>query len=210
MRRDPLAATDVLPISISSHQAEVVTRLRGGATPKACRLWLLRSQSHSQEQAKRVVRKAMSVLRGCDGPTSRARMRLIDSIGGDLRTGSSTASCCAALVRDKGFSRRHAQRIVRKAAVCSGIHSAASQRSHVVADTIECLLAGKAQHECSDLLARERGFTPKQVKTILQKAVLGANQQQLHEEFCRSQEHDEANEVCEKNEAKAMHFLDLV
>ena len=137
-------------------------------------------------------------------------MRLIDGIGGDLRIGSSTASCCADLVRDRGFSRRQAQRIVRKAAVRSGIQSAASQRSQVVADTIECLLAGKAQHECSDLLARERGFTPKQVKKILQKAVLGANQEQLHEEYCRAQEHDEANELCEKNEAKAAHFLDLV
>ena len=209
VRRDPLAAADVVPISTSSHQAEVVTRLRGGATPKACRLWLQRNQSHSQEQAKRVVRQAMSVLRGCDGPTSRARMRLIDSIGGDLRTGSSTASCCAALVRDKGFSRRQAQRIVRNVAGRSGIHSAASQRSQIVADTIECLVAGKAQPECSDFLARERGFTPKQVKTIMQKAVLGASQQQLHEAYCRAQEHDEANDVREKNEAMTAHFLDL-
>lgn len=206
VRRDPLAAADVVPISTSSHQAEVVTRLRGGATPKACRLWLQRNQSHSQEQAKRVVRQAMSVLRGCDGPTSIARMRLIDSIGGDLRTGSSTASCCAALVRDKGFSRRQAQRIVRNAAGRSGIHSAASQRSQIVADTIECLVAGKAQPECSDLLARERSFTPKQVKTIMQKAVLGANQQQLHEAYCRAQEHDEANDVCEKKQSNGSAF----
>ena len=97
----------------------------------------------------------MSVLRGCDGPTNRTRMRLIDSIGVDLRSGSTTASCCAALVCDKGLSRSQAHRIVRKAAVSSGIHSAASQRSHAVADTIECLLAGKAQQECRDLLARE-------------------------------------------------------
>ena len=214
VRRDSLALADVLPTSTSSNQAEVVTRLRGGATPKACRLWLQRSQFHSQEQAKRVVRKAVSVLSRCDYPTSRARVRLLDSIGVDLRSGSTTASCCAALVRDKGFSRRHAQRIVRRAAVCSGVHSAASQRSHAVADTIESLLAGKTRRECSYLLARERGFTPKQLKTILDKAVLGAKQQQLHEEYCRAQQHDEANEVCDKNNGfapgKAIHFLDLV
>lgn len=213
VRRDPLAAADVVPISTSSHQAEVVTRLRGGATPKACRLWLQRNQSHSQEQAKRVVRRAMSVLCGCDGPTSRGRMRLIDSIGGDLRAGSSTASCCAALVRDKGFSRSQAQRIVRNAAVRSGIHSAASQRSQIVADTIECLLAGKAQPECSDFLARERGFTPKQVKTIMQKAVLGASQQEIHDEYVRAQWADEAKEYdnnVKALEAATVHFLNLV
>jgi hypothetical protein len=113
-------------------------------------------------------------------------MRLIDSIGVDLRSGSTTASCCAALVRDKGFSCSQAQRIVRKAAVSSGMHSVASQRSRAVADTIECLLAGKAQQECKDLLARERGFTPKQVKTILRKALVGANQQEIHEECSRA------------------------
>jgi len=215
VRRDPPAAADVpTDSSTSSHQAEVVTRLRGGATPKACRLWLQHSQSHSREQAKRLVRKAMSVLRGCDGPTNRTRMRLIDSIGVDLRSGSTTASCCAAMVRGKGLSRSQAHRIVRKAAESSGIHSAASQRSHAVADTIECLLAGKAQQECRDLLARERGFTPKQVKTILRKARVGADQQEIHEESVRAQWADEAKEYDDNvkalEAAKAMHFLDLV
>lgn len=141
----------------------------------------------------------MASLSGCDGPTSKARALLIDSIAVDLRSGSTTASCCASLVRDKGLSRSQAQRIVRKAAVSSGVNCAASKRSHAVADTVEHLLAGGSRKECRDLLTHDRGFTPKQVKAIVCRAVVCANQQELYDKYIREQERDEAKEYDDKN-----------
>lgn len=216
-----VALPEACPASTSSPRASehpkflhnrVVDLLRGGLTPKACRLLLQREKSHSQDQASRVVAKASTMLCGCDGRTSRARQ--LEIIAADLRAGSTSASCSASLVRDKGLSPSHAKRLVRNAAVRLGIASTPSKRSRAVADTIQQLLDGSSPNECRELLKQSHGFTPKQVKTILRRAVLGANQQQLYEEYRRAQEHDEANELCEKNQGfvpgKAVHFLNLV
>ena len=190
----------------------VVDFLRGGLTPKACRLWLQRDKSHSRYQASSVVRKALTMLSGCDFRTRRASQ--LENIAADLRAGSTSASCTASLVRDKGLSPSHAKRLVRNAAENLRIASAASNRSHTVADTIQQLLAGSSPRECRELLKQSHGFTPKQAKAILRNAVVGANQQELHEAYVRAQLHDEANEYWEKSNgvepAEAVHFLDLV
>ena len=190
----------------------VVDLLRGGLTPKACRLWLQREKSTSRDQASRVVVKASTMLNGCDGRTSKARQ--LESIAADLRAGSTRASCSASCVRDKGLSPSYAKRLARNAAEKLGIASAASNRSRAVADTIESLLTGSSPTECRDLLKHNHGFTPKQVKTILHKARVGADQQEIHEECVRAQWADESkeydNNVKALEAAKAMHFLDLV
>ena len=189
----------------------IVALLRGGTNPKACRLWLQRDGSQSQEQAKRVVRKAMSKSGlGCH----RSIALHLESTAADLRAGSTSASCCKSLMHDKGLSRSQAQRIVRKAAVLYGIESAASRRSHAVADTIELLLTGSSRAVCRELLTRDGVFTPKQVLLVLRKAVADVNKQELHEECCRAQarcqanENDGSNKECEQ--PTAVHFLDLV
>ena len=190
---------------------QVVALLRGGTTPKACRLRLQRDGSHSQDQAKRVVRKAMSKSGlGCH----RSIALHLESTAADLRAGSTSASCCASLMHEKGLSRRQAHRIVRKAAVMYGIESAASKRSHAVADTIELLLTGSSRAVCRELLTRDGVFTSKQVRLILHKAVADVNKQELHEEYCRAQARCEAKENDGKNkeheQQKAIHFFDLV
>lgn len=194
---------------------QVVASLRGGSTPRACRLWLQRDQSRSLDQAKRIVRKAKSVLSGCDGPTTRARQ--LASIASDLRGGSTSSTCCASLMRETGLSRRQARRITSKVAALSGIDSTASKRSHAVADTVQRLLAGSSQKECRELLSHDRRFTPNQVRVILRNAVAGANQQELYDEYCRARACDEANEYNEKTKEfeqatawkNAVHSLEL-
>ena len=54
------------------------------------------------------------MLSGCDSRASRARQ--LEIIAADLRAGSTSASCTASLVRDKGLSPSHAKRLVRNAA----------------------------------------------------------------------------------------------
>ena len=190
----------------------VVDLLRGGLTPKACRLWLKRDNSHSGDQASSVVRKASAILKGCDGHTSRARQ--LEILTADLRAGSTPASCSASLVREKELSRSQAKRLVRTAAANLGIHSVASNRSRAVADTIEHLLAGSSLNECRVLLKQDHGWTPKQLKTILHKARVGADQQEIHEESVRAQWADEAKEYDDNvkalEAATAAHLLDLV
>ena len=39
----------------------VVDRLRAGSTPKECRSWLRADESKSQDQAERIVRKALAL-----------------------------------------------------------------------------------------------------------------------------------------------------
>ena len=184
--------------------------LRGGATPKACRLLLQRDGSHSRDQAERAVRKAKSK----SGLSCRRSIALrLESTAADLRAGSTPASCCASL-HEKGLSRSQANRVVRKAVVLCGIESAASRRSHAVTDTIELLLTGSSKALCRDLLMRDGTFTPKQVRLILHQAVADVNKQVRHEEYCRAQALCEARESDSKNEnnrqQKAIHFLDLV
>ena len=190
---------------------QVVALLRGGTTPKACRLRLQRDGFHSRHQAKRVVRKAMSK----SGLVCHRSIAIqLESTAADLRAGSTSASCCASLMHEKGLSRRQAHRIVRKAAVMYGIESAASKRSHAVDDTIELLLTGSSRAVCRELLTRDGVFTPKQVRLILHKAVADVNKQELHEEYCRAQARCEASEndgkSKEHEQQKAIHFLDLV
>ena len=188
---------------------QIVALLRGGTTPKACRLRLQCDGSHSQDQAHRVVRKAMSKSgRGCH----KSIALHLESTAADLRAGSTSASCCASLMQ-KGLSRSQAQRIVRKAAVLAGIESVASRRSHAVADTIELLLTGSSRVVCRELLTRDGVFTPKQVLFILRKAVAYVNKQELHEEYCRAQARCEANKNDGKNndeQPTAINFIDLV
>ena len=189
----------------------VVDFLRGGLTPKACRRWLQRDKSHSQDQASSVVRKASTMLSGCDLRTRRARQ--LEDIAADLRAGSTRASCSASLVRDKGLSRIHAKRLVRNAAENLGIGAAASNRSRAVADTIDALRTGSSLDECRELLKHNHGFTPKQMKTILHKARVGSDQQEIHDEYVRAQWADEAKEYDDNVkalEAATVHFLDLV
>ena len=208
------------PTSTSSQQTveacesvhdQLVTLLRGGTTPKACRLWLQRDGFHFRDQAQRVVRKAMSK----SGLVCHRSIAVqLESTAADLRAGSTSASCCAFLMHEKGLSRRQAHRMIRKAAVTYGIESAASKRGHAVADTIELLLTGSSRGVCRELLTRDGVFTPKQVRLILHKAVADVNKQELHEEYCRAQARCEAKENDGKNkeheQQKAIHFLDLV
>ena len=190
---------------------QIVALLRGGTTPKACRLRLQRDGFHSRHQAKRVVRKAMSK----SGLVCHRSIAIqLESTAADLRAGSTSASCCASLMHEKGLSRSQARRIVRKAAVLYGIASAASKRSYAVADTIELLLTGSSRAVCRELLTRDGVFTPKQVRLILHKAVADVNKQELHEDYCRAQARCEAKENDEENneyeQPKAIRFLDLV
>ena len=190
---------------------QIVALLRGGTTPKACRLRLRRDGSHSRDHAERVVWKAMSKSGlGCH----RSIALQLESTAAVLRAGSTSASCCASLMQEKQLSRSQARRIVRKASVLYGIESAASRRSHAVADTIELLLTGSSRAVCRALLTRDGAFTPKQVRLILHKAVADVNKQELHEAYCRAQARREANENDGKNkeheQQKAVHFLDLV
>ena len=154
----------------------------------------------------------MSAQSGCGSHRSIALH--LESTAADLRAGSTSASCCVSLMRKTGLSRSQAKRIVCKAAVLSGIDSAASRRSRAVADTIERLLAGSSRTVCRELLTRDGGFTPDQTLLILRKAVVGADQQEIHEECVRAQWADEAKEYDDNvkalEAATAVHLLDLV
>ena len=138
----------------------------------------------------------------------------LESTAADLRAGSTSASCCESLMHETGLSRSQARRIVRKAAVLYGIESAASRRSRAVADTIERLLTGSSRTVCRELLTRDGGFTPEQVRLILRKAVVGADQEEIRRENFLAQARCEANEYGEKckefEQTKAMRFLDVV
>ena len=153
-------------------------------------------------------RREESFDSGCDFRARRASQ--LENIAADLRAGSTRASCSASLVRDKGLSRSHTKRLVRNAAVQLGIGAAASNRSRAVADTIETLWTGSSLNERRELLKHNHSFTPKQVKTISRKALVGADQQQLHEEHVRAQAHDEVEERDDKfkafEAAKTVHF----
>ena len=117
-------------------------------------------------------------------------------------------------MRDTRLSRRQASRIANKVAARFGIYSAASRRSRAVADTIERLLTGSSRTVCRELLTRDGGFTPEQVRLILRKAVVGADQEEIRRENFFAQARCEANEYGEKckefEQAKAMRFLDVV
>jgi len=133
--------------------------------------------------------RAMSELRSCNCSLSIARSRLIGGIGAALIGGSTAASCCADL-RDKGFSRSHAYRIVRNAARLHDFDTAASQQSKAVTDVIDRLLGGSTPGECKYVL-REKGFSSKQTQTILRNAKQGAARQRDAIQLAAKQlEHD--------------------
>ncbi len=56
----PASGIATEPVAVSLHE-RIVDRLRAGSTPKDCRLWLKANESKSQDQAERIVRKAMAL-----------------------------------------------------------------------------------------------------------------------------------------------------
>ena len=59
----PVLASGVAPEPVAVPLCErIVDRLRAGSTPKDCRLWLKANEFKSQDQAERIVRKAIKAL----------------------------------------------------------------------------------------------------------------------------------------------------
>ena len=151
---------------------EAIDQLKSGVPAKACRAWLVCDKSFTYKQSQRIVRKALAEAEFTD--LAAARKMHLQSVIDQLKSGMPAKACRAWLVRDKGFTFEQAKRIVRKALAGADCTDLAAVRKMHLQSVIDQLKSGMPATACRAWLVRDKGFTYRQAKRIVWKALARA------------------------------------